>query len=294
MVWAAYREYCRDFGAELSIRDFAEIYGYPREPRYKTPKAMDAAFSNPTTDEERVIKLHIDQFNADQAQKLEQALFKQKKRLADAERALQTKVTKAATESQRIATDKISKTLTRLSDIRRTELKDRDSRMFPGHFVPVMISENGRRVVKPMRYQCRPAGKPDFYDTKYPGTYNARRDNLEGFWKGQFGYTHGIMVVTRFYENVSRHAMEGRELAEGEREENVVLEFTPRPSHNMLVACLWSRWTGNAVVCSDHRRAASGGTSGRPRPLHRPDQARERRRLAEPRSEQPGRAVRDP
>ena len=26
------------------------------------------------------------------------------------------------------------------------------------------------------------------------------QDNLEGFWKGQFGHTHGITVVTRFYE----------------------------------------------------------------------------------------------
>ena len=84
----------------------------------------------------------------------------------------------------------------KLSDLRRTELKDRDSRIFPGHYAPVMVMENGRLVVKPMRYQCRPAGKPAFYDTKYPGTYNARRDNLEGFWKGLFGYTHGIAVVT--------------------------------------------------------------------------------------------------
>ncbi len=38
---------------------------------------------------------------------------------------------------------------------------------------------------------------------KYPGTYNARRDNLQGFWKGQFGHTHGLIVVNAFYENVT-------------------------------------------------------------------------------------------
>ena len=97
-----------------------------------------------------------------------------------------------------------------------------------------------------MRYQCRPAGKPAFYDSKYPGTYNARRNNLEGFWKGQFGHTHGIMVVSAFYENVARHTAEGRELAPGETEENVVLEFRPRPAHDMLVACLWSHWVDPA------------------------------------------------
>jgi putative SOS response-associated peptidase YedK len=50
------------------------------------------------------------------------------------------------------------------------------------------------------------------------------------------------MVATTFFENVSRHRMEGRELREGEKEENVILEFRPRPTEEMLVACLWSQW----------------------------------------------------
>jgi putative SOS response-associated peptidase YedK len=103
--------------------------------------------------------------------------------------------------------------------------------MFPGYYCPVLVSEGGRVVVKPMRYQCRPAGKPAFYDTKYPGTYNARRDNLESFWKGQFGRTHGLIVATKFYEHVE---VEG---------ENKILEFVPRTGEPMLIACLWSHWT---------------------------------------------------
>ena len=94
----------------------------------------------------------------------------------------------------------------RLADLRRTEPKDRDARIFPNVYAAVIVEENGQRSIKPMRYQCRPAGKPAFYDTKYPGTYNARRDNLEGFWKGLFGVRHGVMVVSAFYENVSRSA----------------------------------------------------------------------------------------
>lgn len=120
----------------------------------------------------------------------------------------------------------------------------RDSRIYPMYYAPVMVWEQGRRVVKPMRYHCRPAGKPAFYDSKYLGCYNARRDNLEGFWKGPFGHTHGIVLATAFYENVSRHRLEQRDLAAGEREQNVVIEFRPRPEHLMHVACLWSRWTG--------------------------------------------------
>jgi len=174
---------------------------------------------------------------------LEQELFAQRKRLADAERILQTKVTKAATDSKRIATDKISKTMGWLGDLQRTEPKERDARIFPGNYAPVMVWEDGRRVIKPMRYQCRPAGKPAFYDTKFPGTYNARRDNLEGFWKDLFGFSHGIAVFTSFYENVPRHRVEHRVLAEGEKEENVILQFRPNSTDVMLVARLWSRWS---------------------------------------------------
>ena len=63
------------------------------------PKAVDDAFRDPQTDAERQIKASIDRFNAEHATKLEQELFKQRTRLADAKRTLQTKVTKAATAS---------------------------------------------------------------------------------------------------------------------------------------------------------------------------------------------------
>lgn len=246
MVKADYKKYVQMFGAAMSIREFYDVfYRRAEEGKLKIPKAMEAAFDDPQTDDERAIKSLIDRFNAQQATKFEQELFKQRKRLADAERALQTKTTKKAEEDQRIATDKVRQLMGRLSDLKRTELLDRDSRIFPGYYLPVMIWEDGRRVIKPMRYQCRPAGKPAFYDVKFPGTYNARRDNLEGFWKNQFGHSHGLIVVNAFYENVNRHKVEGRELAPGEKEENVVLEFRPRPTQDMLVACLWSKWTGD-------------------------------------------------
>ena len=51
-------------------------------------------------------------------------------------------------------------------------------------------------------------------------------------------------MVNAFYENVNRHKAEGRELAPGEEVENLVLEFKPRPTQDMLIACLWSKWTG--------------------------------------------------
>ena len=244
-IWADYRRYVRDFGVELDIREFYELFWRRKTvPNVKSPKAMEAAFSNPTSDLERQIKALVDEFSEEQEVKLQQELFKQRKRLADAERILLTKTTKKAEEDQRISTSKIEWAMEKLSDLHRTELVDEDSRIFPQHYAPVMVVENGRRVIKPMRYQCRPAGKPAFHDVKFPGTYNARRDNLEGFWKGLFGYSHGVVVLNAFYENVNRHRAEGRELGPGEEVENLVLEFKPRPTQDMLVACLWSRWTG--------------------------------------------------
>lgn len=231
-IKADFTRFIRQYGGDLKLEEFAKIY-FERSsnPRIKIPKAVDAAFANPTTCQEREIKGLIDDFNAQQATALEQDLFKQRKRLADAERSLQTKTTKKATEDVRIASDKIERGRLKLADLGRTELLDRDARFFPGSYAPVIVWEGGRRVVKPMRYQCRLAGKPANYDSRFPGTYNARRDNLEGFWRDLFGYTHGLIVVNRFFEHVDRDGTD------------VVLEFDPNPAQDMLVACLWSHWT---------------------------------------------------
>lgn len=247
-IWQDYRRYMRAWGADVSLKDFVRLYWERQSnPRIRIAKAMDAAFAQPQNDDEREIRKLIEAFDARQRSTLEQELFKQRKRLADAARTLQARTTKAALESRRIAGDKIAWCLGKLADLRRTELVGEDSRIFPGWHAPVLIVENGRRVVKPMRYQCRLAGKPASIDAKFPGTYNARRDNLEGFWKEQFGTSHALVVANAFFENVSRHRAEGRDLAPGERESNVVLEFRPRPQQDMLIACLWSHWRGSGA-----------------------------------------------
>ena len=101
-IRADYRWYVRTFGAIISIADFVHLYWERGQgSKAKIPKAMDAAFSDPKTDDEHKIKAMIDAYDTDQTSKLEQEVFKQRKRLADAERTLQTKTTKPATESKR-------------------------------------------------------------------------------------------------------------------------------------------------------------------------------------------------
>ena len=232
----AWRECTRLFGATLSLVEFARLYGFrlsaERGTGIKLPRAVDAVFAETEDPKEQAIANDIAEFDRRQTTAWQQELFRQRVRLADAQRSLLTKTTQAAAESQRIATDKINWLLGKLGDLRRTDLRPQDSRFFPGWYAPLIVVENGMKVVKPMRYQCRPASKPSLYDRKYPGTYNARRDNLEGFWKGQFGVSHGVLPVSRFFENVDRDGS------------NVVLEFNPADGRPMLIACLWSRWVG--------------------------------------------------
>ena len=229
-----HKRFMRETGSKMDIKEYLRLFWDWREngSPYKFPKAMLDGFANPQTPEEDEIWRIIQEKRAEQAMGFEQELFKQKKRLADAERTLQSKQTKKALDDQRIASIKISQLKGKIDDLKRLDALPRDSRIFPGSYSTVMVSQGGARTILPMRYQCRPHGKPAFYDKKYPGTYNARRDNLRGFWKELFGYNHAIMVCDTFYENVT-----------GEDGKNRVLQFTPRTGEPMYVACLWSRWT---------------------------------------------------
>jgi DNA-binding protein H-NS len=71
----------------------------------------------------------------------EQELFKQRKRLADAQRKLQARETKAARNDERIATDKIAALVGKLSSLRSEQLRPEDSRIFPKkYFVPLIVT----------------------------------------------------------------------------------------------------------------------------------------------------------
>lgn len=219
----------REYDASIDIEAYAEMLGYRIEnSRVKVPKALDDAL---VAQGGKLAEL-VQVWRQQQTTKLEAELFAQMKRANEAERALQLKPTKKAENDLRIGRDKASKARVALDDLRRTEPKARDSRIFPGVYSTVIVEEAGKRWLRPMRYQCRPAGKPSFNDAKFPGTYNARRDSLGGYWKDLFGRSHGLMVATRFYENV-----------EGPDGKNLVLEFVPRNGQTMLIACLWSHWT---------------------------------------------------
>ncbi len=244
-IRADYTKLVREYGAVMSLDEFSQLYAHdPGKQRPKTPKAMDDGFAGARTPAGQDIVAKIQQWHAEEMQTLDEELRVQSARLKAAEDALAHRPTQKARNEARIAGNRIERARARLDDLHRTSLLPRDSRIFPGVYAPVIVAEQGQRVIKPMRYQCRLAGKPARNDALYPGTYNARRDSLEAYWKNAFGHTHGVVVVQSFYEHVPRHAMEHRSLHAGEKAENVVLEFRSEPPRDLLIACLWSEWEG--------------------------------------------------
>ena len=280
-VYADWKKFTRMFGARMSVGEFYRTFWTRTQdledsgddeataeaqeeqaasserpakakkaaPSIIVPKALELAFAHPTTEQEREIKALIDAHTAHEASAFETRMFEQKTRLTKAEREIAErdasgrKVTKQLLNEVRVANNKIGQAKRWLADLHRTELEAADSRIFPGSYCPVMVVENGELVVMPMRYQCRPATHPAFYDVKFPGTYNARRDNLEGhMWGKVFGYSHGLVIASNFFEHVNRHKYEQRDLRPGEKEEDMVIEFQPDGMDEMFVACLWSRW----------------------------------------------------
>lgn len=249
MVEQRLRALARDLRAEVDWGLFEELLRHRLDRDIKVSRALKANFESEAltgtvSDAERNAREHIEAYRAMRAESLEGEIFKQKRRLADAQRSLKDKETRRAREDERIAGNKIEVALSRLADMKRAESVERDRRIFPMYYAPLLIEEAGRRWIRPMRYTCRLPGKPASYDLRYPGTYNARRDNLRGFWKDLYGHRHGILAITSFFENVATHVYEKRELKPDEKPRNLVLHFDPEPRTQMLVACLWAHWSG--------------------------------------------------
>jgi hypothetical protein len=198
-VIQAARKMYRQLGIRLDY-DEAEKLFFRRldDPTLNISRGFEANFDEPTTDQARRIKSAIDEHRSRMAGKIEKDLFTQKTRLVTAERSLQTKETKKSREDVRIATNKIASLTEKLSDLRRSEPKARDNRIFPMVYAGVIVKQHGENLLRPMRYACRPAGKPAFYDKKFPGLYNARRTISRSF-----GTSNSVITMPRWWSRAS-------------------------------------------------------------------------------------------
>jgi putative SOS response-associated peptidase YedK len=232
------------YGAEVDWDAFDDAYRRRAQGEdIKMSRDLQRNYKNPVTDVQKRTAGYIAQYLREKKAEWENEIFVQKRRIAGAEESLTKKETKKAREDIRIGTAKSQALLERLADLRRTEPNNEDARIFPMMYAPVLIREGDKTIIRPMRYACRLAGKPADYDKRFPGTYNARRDSLDDYWREVYGRNHAVMVISGFYENVPLHLYEHRELSPDEKEKNLVLEFDPKPAKDMLVACLWDRWS---------------------------------------------------
>src|SRR5688572_10064093 len=215
----------------MDMDQFVEIFGARvSDSSIRIPRAVERWFDQPKNVAELRIKESIDAYRSAEITKLERELFAQRKRLADAERTLASKPTKAAAESKRIATGKVERALERLDRLKATRPHVDEARIFPLHYAPVVMQDGDRRVVRLARYHCRRPGESASVDKQLPGLYNARRDSLGRYWKDLFGANHAVMLVESFFENVTRDG------------QNQVLHLVPRPADTMFIACLVARW----------------------------------------------------
>jgi putative SOS response-associated peptidase YedK len=184
-----------------------------------------------TPAEKEIAKL-IKECHKQQIGQFETEMFKQKKRLNEAEKKLAVKTTKVSENDKRIATNKISSLLGKIEVIQKLKLIEANYRIYPKMFSPLVVEEDGKRSVILARYGIRPSNETEEFDKKYDGAYNARRDNLlkVKFWKDLLGKNHCILPIQRFYENVNQN---GR---------NIVLEFAPKEGGEIILPGLWDTW----------------------------------------------------
>lgn len=277
-VYADWKKFTRMFGARMSVEEFyktiwtrndelqgddedesdvqAKADARSAKPKSSIiiPKALELAFAHPVTERERDIKTLIDAHTAAEATAIEQKLFAQRTRLVEAERdiaereAAGRKVTKQLINEVRVATNKMGQAKRWLTDLRRAEPEPTDSRIYPGWYCPVMVVENGELVVMPMRYRCRPHGKPAFYDTKFEGTYNARRDNLEG--------TCGATCLATATASSSPASSSSTSTATSTNSANCVRARKSKTWSSSSTPTVWTRCSSHACGRDGSRRAS--------------------------------------
>lgn len=236
MVESQYHRYVRETGAEMDIQQFEEIFGWRCSlPSLRILRAVERWFDDPATDAGRRISELIARHERAQVAQLEAGIFASRKRLADAERILAARQTRAAANEQRIASAKIEKALRDLATLNSRKPSPLDARMFSMRYAPIVVNDGGRNLIRLARYHLRRPGDAADEDMKKPGLYNARRDNLERYWRHQFGHTHALLLMWSFFEWVKR---DGR---------SVELQFQPRTPQLMLVPCLYAVWEGDGI-----------------------------------------------
>lgn len=239
------KELSRRYEASIDLAAFERVFkDRNKGSKAKIPKALEDSFlSNPMSPLEESIAKEIIEWREKYIRETEKTLFEQIKRLHTATKSFTTKATKKSENEVRISTNKIENLKSKLSKYQSSVSSNDDSQIYPNIYAPLIVMENGKRMIKPFRYLLRPKGQKESFDRKFSGCYNARRDNLNEvfWWKTVFGKNHGILIIDRFSENVKKHNFEHRDLKKGESEENMIITFEPEDHQEMIVPCIYDQ-----------------------------------------------------
>lgn len=238
------------YKAEISKELYADIFSRRLNgEKINIGRAMERPFLNSEAPEDEEIAKTIRIWHDIEITRLQSELFKQKKRLADAERSITTgKITKKALNDQRVAKAKIEKFLPDIIKHQKLGIPlESDGRIFPFHYFSMLtLNKNGQKIIMPVRYHMRPHDKDENFDREFDGCYNARFDNLTrvAWWKEALGKRHGIILVKKFYENVDPaiYAKKNKLPAEDKKKKNIILCFEPDDTEYMFIPTLWDIW----------------------------------------------------
>ena len=105
-------------------------------------------------------------------------------------------------------------------------------RIYPNDWAPIMVWQDGKLTLRPMRYRLLPGWSPAEIPSRY-NLFNARLDMLQKrrSWRGVFGKRHGLVVFKAFFEWV-----------EDETGKKKVLKFFPADQRLVVAPVLWDVW----------------------------------------------------
>jgi putative SOS response-associated peptidase YedK len=231
----------RCLGAEIDISEFVKLY-QERDARGDVliPKSIDAMFSHPESNEERIIHWLILKWDALQVMRLESTYFSQLQEFKAINHELLHRSGQSLFNQRNLLTASIGAIKRQLSTLQRTGLLPEDHRIYPGMHAPVVVNHAGKLAIQPMRYGRHASSGAGRTPVPLLVRHDAPIHELRIAWADAFGRSHGVVLLTGFYlDPWQRAEIEGRSTVDIPR----LALVRDRTSSNFLVPCLWREAT---------------------------------------------------
>lgn len=232
----AYKDYCNRFGAKMSIHDFVRLLrqremSHEFDFKLNIPDEMVSGLIDHLgkSAAAKEIELMQRRWKVAEGRRLEGALQDTIAELQQAEAKFNTKATKTNQKAFETKTRKAAKAKAALEHA--GNVNRGDYRIYPYYFAPLIVEEDGQRVIVPARYRILPRSGvevPNSYNV-----FNSRRDSLTTArnWVPLFGKQHAIFPFENFFEWVERDA------------KAVEIKFHPEGHDFMHAAALYEVYT---------------------------------------------------